>query len=139
MNDEIDGIVTVTKTISESPHDFSMLTLFYQASFTVKGVVIILILCSFWSWTIIFAKLSLLKKIKRKADEFEASFWKSSAIDTFFSEISEKSGDHPFLNVFAAGMKEVQRVKNRKTSLISNISSRVETAMRIALGREIDF
>jgi biopolymer transport protein TolQ len=137
VNNSIDGIVTVTKALSEGHHDLSMWALFSQASFTVKAVVITLIMCSFWCWTIIFAKMSLLKKLKKKANEFEASFWKCGAMEAFFNDTMSKNEDHPFVNVFTAGMKELGRARNRKS--FQQVMGRVETAMRVTLGREIDF
>ena len=43
--------------------DFSLLSLFLRADVVVKSVMIVLILCSIYSWAIIFDKFRLFKKI----------------------------------------------------------------------------
>ncbi|MDR1335081.1 MAG: protein TolQ [Holosporaceae bacterium] len=125
----------VTKTAA---HGLSMLEMFMQATLTVKFVVLLLAACSFWSWTIIFAKLSFIKKLKTKADRFEEIFWNSGSIEALYNSIS--STDDPFIVVFAAGMKEWQRSHHKITSVLSWLSTkdRLESMMRIAIGREIE-
>jgi biopolymer transport protein TolQ len=120
-------------------HDLSIIGLFAQASLTVKLVIILLIGCSFWSWTIIFAKFSFLKKLKTNADKFEDAFWNSGSIDVLFNGINNKSND-PFVSVFVAGMREWRRTKTKVKSAIGGISlkDRVDRMMRVTVGREID-
>ena len=43
--------------------DFSILQLFIRADIIVKSVILILIVCSIYSWAIIFEKIKLFKKI----------------------------------------------------------------------------
>ena len=43
--------------------DFSILTLFIRADIIVKSVIIILIVCSVYSWAVIFEKIKLFKRI----------------------------------------------------------------------------
>jgi len=121
-------------------HDLSMMSLFAQASLTVKVVIILLLGCSFWSWTIIFAKMSFLRKIKNSADRFEEAFWNCGSIETFFDNITNK-GDDPFVSVFISGMKEWRRTKMRVKTAIGSISLnvRITRIMHVAVGREIDY
>ena len=44
--------------------DFSLFSLFLRADIVVKSVMIILILCSVYSWAIIFDKFRIFKKNK---------------------------------------------------------------------------
>ncbi|MCR5225141.1 MAG: protein TolQ [Alphaproteobacteria bacterium] len=117
-----------------------MVSLFMQASLTVKLVIILLLACSFWSWTIIFAKISFLRKLKNNADKFENAFWNSGSIDTFFDNLKDR-GDDPFVSVFIAGMKEWRRSGTKAKSSIGGISlkDRVERMMHVVVGREIDY
>lgn len=120
-------------------HDFSIMSLFWQASLTVKCVVLLLVFCSFWSWTIIFAKLSHLKKLLEKADRFEEAFWNSGSLDALFENVKNREED-PYASVFVSGMKEWKRAKTRVKSVIGGLSlkDRVEKMMRVALNREIE-
>lgn len=118
--------------------DLSIITLFMQATLTVKCVIILLLACSFWSWTVIFAKVSFLNKIRASADKFEEAFWNCGSIETFFDRM-KNTGEDPFISVFVTGMKEWRRAK-KKQSELSNISTeaRINSMMRVAIGREID-
>ena len=76
----------------------SMFSLFAQASWVVKSIIILLIGCSFWSWTVMFAKFTLLSKLKKNANRFEEAFWNCGSIDVFFENVNAKSSD-PFVSV----------------------------------------
>ena len=54
-----------------SSADFSIINLFVRADIIVKSVIIILIVCSIYSWAIIIEKIKLFKKIYISSDEFE--------------------------------------------------------------------
>ena len=45
-----------------SSADFSLMNLFIRADFIVKSVIIILIICSIYSWAVIIEKFSCSKK-----------------------------------------------------------------------------
>lgn len=120
--------------------NLSMFSLFSQASWVVKSIIILLIGCSFWSWTIIFAKFTFLKKLKKNADRFEDAFWNCGSIDIFFDNINGKTED-PFVSVFTTGMKEWRRAKTKIKTVIGGISlgDRVIRVMDVTIGREIDY
>ena len=46
--------------------DFSLLALFFRATFTVKLVMLVLIAASFWSWAIIIQKLLDLRRVRER-------------------------------------------------------------------------
>ena len=135
--DEIVNVVTTTTAAAS--HNLSVFSLFAQASLTVKLVIILLIGCSFWSWTIIFAKIPLLEKLKKQATKFEHAFWGCGSIDSFYDTLENEGGD-PFIAVFIAGMKEWRRSKTYVRSSVSafSIKERIENMMRITIGRELD-
>lgn len=133
-------IVNVAATTAIAHQDLSIFALFTQASITVKLVIILLLGCSFWCWTIIFAKISFIRKLKSRANKFEDAFWNCGSLDAFFDSISTKEDD-PFVSVFIAGMKEWRRAKSRVKSAIGILSlkDRIESMMRVSVGREIDY
>ena len=63
--------------------DFSLLSLFLRADIIVKSVIIILIVCSIYSWAVIIEKFRLFKKINKSSEEFEEKFWSSKSAETF--------------------------------------------------------
>ena len=54
-----------------SSADFSLINLFIRADIIVKSVIILLILCSIYSWAVIIEKIRLFKKINESSEEFE--------------------------------------------------------------------
>ena len=50
--------------------DFTLINLFLRADVIVKSVIIILILCSVYSWALIIEKYRLFKKINISSEEF---------------------------------------------------------------------
>ena len=49
--------------------DFSLISLFIRADVIVKSVIIILIVCSIYSWAVIIEKFRLFKKINQTTEE----------------------------------------------------------------------
>lgn len=87
-----------------------------------------------------FAKFTLLSKLKKNANRFENAFWNCGSIDVFFENINTKSDD-PFVSVFVTGMKEWKRAKEKIKTVMSGISleDRVIRVMDVTIGREIDY
>ena len=67
--------------------DFSLVQLFLRADIIVKSVMILLIVCSIYSWAIIIEKIRLFKKINISTEEFQDKFWKSKSAETFYNNI----------------------------------------------------
>ena len=122
-------------------HDLSMITLFMQADPIVKCVLLILLFASLWSWTIIFSKRSMLKKLNRKAGIFEDSFWSGEPLDKIFQRVKNSKQD-PMLSTFAAGMEEWQAGTAvglpSKESMQASLKQRVERAMSVTINREMN-
>lgn len=122
-------------------HDMSMWGLFMQADMIVKFVMILLVLASVWSWSIIFGKRSTLKKLNRKANVFEDSFWSGEPLDKIYQRVKNSKHD-PILSTFSAGMEEWQAGISggvpAKESLQASLRQRVERAMSVNIGREMN-
>jgi len=115
--------------------DFSLLALFLRASFTVKLVMIVLVIASFWSWAIIIQKVLDLRRARADADVFEAAFWSGDPLE----EVYERIGPDPRgagERIFAAGMTEWRRSHRRDGGLIAGAQARIDRAMNVAIGRE---
>jgi len=124
-----------------APHDLSILTLFLQADTIVKLVLFLLLAASFWSWAVIFDKLSKLRKLHRDAEHFEESFWSGGSLDDLYDRVGERPED-PMSAVFAAAMREWRRSVAKglidSTSMRASLKERVDRVMQITLGREMD-
>ena len=113
--------------------DFSLIQLFVRADFVVKGVIIILIAASVYSWALIFEKYRLFKRIEKSTTNFEQKFWKSKSAENFYNNLSNKEKD-PLANVFQTAMFEVLRTKSKSSSVQS---VRVSRILEISGDREL--
>tara|TARA_A100000164_G_scaffold198448_1_gene176143 strand:- start:479 stop:766 length:288 start_codon:yes stop_codon:yes gene_type:complete len=73
--------------------DFSLLSLFVRADIVVKSVIIILIVCSVYSWAVIIDKLRLFKKINQTTEDFETKFWNSKSAESFYNNLPSNIED----------------------------------------------
>lgn len=115
--------------------DFSLLALFARATPTVKLVMIILILASFWSWAIIIQKHLVFRRARTQAAGFDAAFWSGEPLDELYARIGPNPGSAPE-RVFAAGMAEWQRSHRQDGALIPGAAQRIDRSMDVAIGRE---
>jgi len=115
--------------------DFSMLALFARATFTVKIVLILLIIASFWSWAIIIQKLITYRKSRRAAEVFDHAFWSGEPLDQLFEQLgAEPSGAAE--RIFASGMLEWRRSHRQDGALIPGASPRIDRSMDVAIAKE---
>jgi biopolymer transport protein TolQ len=134
--------VDVTALAGSVPtYDLTIWGLFLQADIIVKVVIIMLVIASFWSWTIIFHKIFRLRKLRARAKQFEESFWSGGSLEDLFDRIGERPPD-PMSSIFVAAMREWRR-SAAKGLLTSNefkasLRERIERVMDITLGREME-
>lgn len=126
---------------STAAHDLSMWGLFMQSDIIVKVVMIMLVIASVWCWTIIIEKRATLSKLTRRAKKFEDAFWSGEPLDKLYQRI-KKSPHDPLLKTFSAGMEEWQNTVQGgipdKEELQASLRQRVERAMTVTIGREME-
>jgi len=117
--------------------DFSMLALFARATLTVKVVMLLLMVMSFYSWAIIVQKHIMFRAARKEASIFDRAFWSGEPLDELF----EKIGPQPegaSEKVFAAGMLEWRRSHKQDGALIAGAQARIDRAMNVAIAREAE-
>ncbi|WP_246557592.1 MULTISPECIES: protein TolQ [Roseovarius] len=115
--------------------DFSMWALFARATIVVKLVMLMLIIASFWAWSIIIQKLIMYRKARAEAERFDQRFWSGEPLDELFDEIgTEASGQSE--RVFAAGMTEWRRSHRNDGGMIANATARIDRSMDVAIVKE---
>ena len=119
------------------PVDFSLIALFSRASLTVQIVMIMLILASFWAWSIIIQKFITYAQARREADRFDRAFWSGQPLDDLYDRIGENPLG-PSERIFSAGMTEWRRSHRDDGNLIAGVTARIERAMNVAISREND-
>ncbi len=119
------------------PVDFSLIALFVRASFTVQIVMVLLVVASFWAWSIIIQKFVTYAQARREADRFDRAFWSGQPLDDLYDRVGETPSG-PSERIFAAGMTEWRRSHRDDGNLIAGVTARIERAMNVAISREND-
>jgi biopolymer transport protein TolQ len=117
--------------------DFTFLALFLRASLIVQLVMILLILASFWAWSIIVQKTLNYRRAQAASAVFDESFWSGEPLD----ELYEKIGPAPegsSEKIFAAGMLEWRRSHRQDGGLIAGASARIDRSMDVAIAKEAE-
>jgi biopolymer transport protein TolQ len=119
--------------------DLSIIHLVTQASLVVQLVMLLLAGVSIASWAAIFRKLFSLKRVKSLNDEFEREFWSGTSLNDLFASATQhaKSGG-PMERIFASGMREFQKLRERRISDAGTLLDGARRAMRASFQREMD-
>ena len=119
--------------------DLSIVQLLLNASWVVQAVVLILMLVSVMSWAAIFRKLLSLKQVKNLNEEFEREFWSGKSLNELFAGAQQNAkSSGPMERIFASGMREYQKLRERRISDSSTLMDGARRAMRASYQREMD-
>ncbi|MDP7149625.1 MAG: protein TolQ [Paracoccaceae bacterium] len=117
--------------------DFSMWALFARATLTVKLVVLLLILSSFWSWSIIIQKSMNFASARREASKFDRAFWSGEPLEDLFETIGSQPRGRSE-KIFAAGMIEWKRSHKTDGAMIAGAHARIDRSMDVAIAKEAE-
>ncbi len=112
--------------------DFSLIKLFIRADIIVKSVIIILIVCSIYSWAVIIEKIRLFKKINLSSQEFEEKFWKSKSAESFYNSIPKNLED-PMAQVFRSSMEAALKTRSK-----SQLNERLANMLQINIEKQME-
>ena len=119
--------------------DFSIIHLLLNASWVVQAVVLLLMGVSVASWTAIFRKAIALKQIKALNESFERDFWSGTSLnDLYASATSNAKLAGPMERIFASGMREYQKLRERRITDAGTLLDGARRAMRASFQREMD-
>ena len=118
--------------------DFSIVTLVLHASFVVQLVMAGLMLASLASWTVIFGKLFGLKRVRNANEEFEREFWAGKNINDLYADATKRTDGSPMERIFASGMREFMKLRERRVSDAGALLDGARRAMRASFQRELD-
>ena len=117
--------------------DFSIISLVLNASIVVQLVMAGLLLTSLASWSVIFAKLFGLARLRRGNDEFERDFWSGKNLSELYNGVANKLDSAPMERIFASGMREFLKLRERRVDAGGQLDG-ARRAMRASLQRELD-
>jgi biopolymer transport protein TolQ len=117
--------------------DLSLFTLFWQAHWVVKGVMIGLLICSVWVWAIAIDKVFLFARTKRATDRFEQAFWSGQSLEELYRAVASKP-THSMAALFVAAMREWKRSFESPNRAFAGLQMRIEKVMDVTIAREIE-
>ena len=119
--------------------DLSIIQLILHASWVVQVVIVILLAMSLASWTVIFGKLVGLKKVRSLNEGFEREFWAGASLQALYDEAQRRADrDGPLARIFASGMREFLKLRERRVSDSGALLDGARRAMRASFQRELD-
>ncbi|MCS4509850.1 protein TolQ [Xylophilus ampelinus] len=119
--------------------DMSILHLVLNASWVVQAVMLLLMGVSIASWAAIFRKLFALRRIKALNEDFEREFWSGTSLnDLFAAAASNAKNAGPMERIFASGMREYQKLRERRVADTGTLLDGARRAMRASFQREMD-
>ena len=120
-------------------NELQSLDLVMQASWLVKGVMLLLLLASVSSWIIIFRKRQVLNKAEKEADAFEEKFWSGTDLSALHESITTGHRKTDGMEkIFEAGFSEFLRMRQQGRMGPNAMVEGAQRAMRIALTRETE-
>jgi biopolymer transport protein TolQ len=119
--------------------DLSILHLVLNASIVVQAVMALLMAVSIASWAAIFRKLFSLGRVKSQNEAFEREFWSGSSLNDLYDAASRKAQTcGPMERIFASGMREFQKMRERRVTDVGTLMDGARRAMRASFQREMD-
>ena len=132
-----ENAVTALQLAGDEVAALGLWSLVAQADPVVKGVLLLLVLASIWSWTVIFDKAFRLGRLRRKAQTFERAFWSGAPLDDLYRRLG-RNADHPMAMLFAAAMEEWRDAPRLSASAGRVLLERIQKIMSLSLEREIE-
>ena len=119
--------------------DLSIVQLTLNASWVVQAVVVLLMVVSVMSWAAIFRKVFSLKRVRAHNEDFEREFWSGTNLNDLYAAAAQ-SAKHggPMERIFASGMREYQKLRERRITDNGALLDGARRAMRASFQRELD-
>ena len=120
-------------------NDLQIWQLVMDASWLVKGVMLLLLAASVASWMIIFRKRQVLAAAEQEAEAFEEKFWSGADLTAMHGGIgSSHRSTRGMEKVFDSGFSEFLRMRQQGRMGPNALVEGAQRAMRIALTRETE-
>ena len=126
---------------SAEVRDLTIWSLFLQAHWVVKAVMVLLLFASVWTWAIIIDKVWRLRRLETRAVRFEDAFWSGGSLDDLYERVGQRPSD-PMTAVFSSAMREWRRSAAKglvqQAASRAGLQARIDRVMQVTLGREMD-
>ncbi|MGB3457255.1 MAG: protein TolQ [Litorimonas sp.] len=117
--------------------DYSFWALFMMSDWVIKGVMLILVLSSIWSWVVAIDKFIMVRMLRRRATDFENTFWSGRTLEDLHGALGQDLRD-PMARVFAAAMREYNESGTaQRIGGDSSTHERIDSVMNLVINREM--
>ncbi|WP_434055481.1 MAG: protein TolQ [Roseibium sp.] len=127
----------VQSTLATPEGDLSFFSLFWQAHFVVKVVMIGLLAASVWCWAIIVDKVLLMGRTRRQMTRFETVFWSGQSLEELYGTLHNRV-NHSMAALFVAAMREWKRSHEGAKPAIGSLQQRIDRVMDVTIQREAE-
>jgi biopolymer transport protein TolQ len=123
--------------VNDPVASLSVVALFIHADAVVKGVLLLLLAASVWSWAVIIDKLWRLAVASRSAQAHELRVAAAHSAPQLMAPSGRSDGNDPAGQVLSAGWTESAEAAWPAPETLSERRERIERAMRLALSVEL--
>jgi biopolymer transport protein TolQ len=135
----IRGLKTMEQVgLAAATHDVTLWSLFMQAGFVVKLVMLGLIAASVWTWAIVVDKTLNYGRVRRQLDSFEQVFWSGQSLEELYRTLADRQ-TAGMGAIFVSAMREWKKSFERGARSPIGLQMRIDRAMDVTLARETEF
>jgi biopolymer transport protein TolQ len=124
-------------TLADAGAQLSIWTLFWQAGWVVKLVMVGLLGASIWTWAIIFDKLVTYGRMRLALNRFEQTFWSGQSLEELYRTLVDRK-TAGMSAIFVAAMREWKKSFEKGAKSPLALQTRIDKAMDLALTREME-
>ena len=121
--------------LAAATSDVTLWSLFMQAGFVVKLVMLGLMSASVWTWAIVVDKTVSYRKARLMQDAFEQTFWSGQSLEELYRGLSERPTSG-MSSIFVSAMREWKKSFERGARSPIGLQMRIDRAMDVTLSRE---
>ena len=123
--------------LAEPGVQLSVWTLFTQAGWVVKLVMIGLLGASIWTWAIVVDKLIAYARVRSALNRFETIFWSGQSLEDLYKTLADRKTSGMGA-IFVAAMREWKKSFEKGAKSPLGLQTRIDKAMDLALTREME-
>ncbi|MBN9071049.1 MAG: protein TolQ [Rhizobiales bacterium] len=126
-----------TTALAEPGVQLSIWSLFMQAGWVVKLVMIGLLGASIWTWAIIIDKTISYQRMRSSLNRFEQVFWSGQSLEELYRTLADRTTSGMGA-IFVAAMREWKKSFEKGAKSPLALQTRIDKAMDLALTREME-
>lgn len=126
-----------TANLAAAHADVSLWSLFMQAGFVVKLVMLGLLGASVWTWAMVVDKLVSFRKARKQLDSFEQVFWSGQSLEELYRTLADRQVSG-MAAIFVGAMREWKKSFERGARSPIGLQMRIDRAMDVTLARETE-